>query len=191
MSENPYHPPAPASESGIFAPERILFFARANLVLTGLGFGFLIFAKATQKNGFSWIMSGLIQLSPDELETFLTSTQYWIEIQQFYRALEGFLILFPSLFLISGISLLCKARWSVAATNVANALTLAGSTAFLGIYHHLINPRVPEMCQALGTEPRKFALTAFVGALALLISYCLIQLLILNRAVVRQYLGKL
>lgn len=191
MSENPYHPPSETTEGDPFAPTRILFFGRGNLVLTGLGFGLLIFAKATRKNGFTWVMSGPVRLSEENLSRFLTETRAWVEIEQFYRTLEGFLILFPSLFLISGLGLLSRARWGVAASNVASGLSFAGASAFLGLYLLRIAPQIPILCASLGTSPRTLTLIAFASGLASVLIYSACQLLMLNRSVVKRYLKQL
>ncbi|YCM45502.1 hypothetical protein V2O64_05645 [Verrucomicrobiaceae bacterium 227] len=191
MPDNPYHPPVEDPHAEDFTPLRVIFFGRANLVFAAFGFGLLIYSKATRKSGFSWSMTGNVQIAPDELTRYLATNRNWVEIEQYYRALEGFLILIPAMFLVSGIALLGRTRWSIVLTHVTAGLAIACCTAFLGVYFTIIKQGVPDLCASLGTEVRDPVFMAFQAGLIAIISYSLIQLRLLTRPLVKNYLEKI
>lgn len=191
MSANPYHPPLEDLQSHDDTPARITFFGLANLVFAAVGFGILIYAKATRKNGFSWSMSGQLKIENAELRHYLTTNRNWFEIEQYYRAIEGFQILLPAMFLVSGVSLLVRTRWSVALTHVTNGLATACCAAFLGVYFTTIKQGLSSLCESLGTEVRDHVLIVFLTGLTTLMTYSLIQLRLLTRPTVRNYLDRI
>lgn len=191
VPENPYHPPGEEDVPEDLPPTRVIFFGRANLVFAALGFGLLIYAKATRKSGFSWSLSGKVQIEADQLSQYLATNQNWVEIEQYYRAFEGFLILLPAMFLVAGIAMLGRTRWSVAITHVASGLAIACSAAFLGIYFTIIKQGVSNLCESLGTEVRDPVFVTFLAGLIGTIAYSLVQLGLLTRPVVKNYLERI
>ena len=191
VSGNPYHPPSEDLPPHAQPPARILFLARFNLVVAAVGFGLLIYAKATRKSGILWAMSGELKIGTAKLHHYLATNRNWVEIEQYYRAIEGFLILLPAMFLVSGISLLARTRWSVALTHVTSGLATACGAAFLGVYFILIKESVVNLCDSLGTEVRDHVFVVFLAGLMTLMAYSLIQLRLLTRPTVKKYLEQI
>lgn len=191
MPENPYHPPGEDTQAVDHPPTRVTFFGRGNLAIAALGFGLLIYSKATRKNGFSWSISGKLRIEADELSHYLAANRTWVEIEQYYRALEGFLILMPAMFLVSGVALLGRTRWSIAVSHVAAGLATISCAAFLGVYFTIIKQGVAHLCESLGTEVRDPVFFVFLWGLIATIAYSLVQLRLLTRPIIKQYLDQI
>ena len=191
MLDNPYQPPDGDATVEAPTPLRVRVFSSGNLILAGLGFGLLIFAKATRKNSFSWSMTGEVHLAGDQLENLASSNRSLMEIELYYRIFEGSLILMSAMFLLSGIAMLCRARWSVAVANVSLGLALAGCSAFIGVFFTTISSRLLGLCADLGTSPNTLVLGFFLGGLGTILLYSCAGLILLNRPVVRRFLHEL
>jgi|GEM_PF-1341184 len=198
MPQDPYSPPRESAARAtppplVTKPARMIVFGILHIIGAVIGFVGLIvnFAQGNPKDVFRKTLGGA-DIDIQVTDAALAALDPVVKYTSIF-VLISFLVAVP--LLISGIGLLRSARWSLPLSNIYAVLSVIAKIIFLLISALVIAPAYERFFDTLIVEETsmlklmKKSLQVGLYSSAILVIYPILSFILLNKAVVKDYLA--